>query len=187
MLALIEWLAQTPGSIALVESLYVYGIVESFHVVALGLFLGTLAVVDFRLLGWMFRQTPVSEITARFLPWTAAGFVIMVVTGLLLFYAIPIRTYQSIWFRTKVLLLVVAGINAWLLHRRMARDRPTWDKDPAPPLGVKIAAMLSIGTWIGVIIMGRMIAYNWFDCDRQPQSDFINWAAGCVVALSDAP
>ena len=187
LLEFCEWLAGTAWSIALHESLYMYPLVESTHVLALCLFVGTLVIVDLRLLGVVFRRVPVSEVNARTLPWTVTGFVVMVVTGLLLFYAIPVRTYQSIWFRAKVVLLVVAGINAWLLHRRVSRDRASWDRAAVPPKAARVSAAVSLSVWAGVIVMGRMIAYNWFDCDHQPQSDFVNWAAGCVITLSEAP
>jgi hypothetical protein len=181
ILAFCEWLAATPWSIALHESLYVYPLVESAHVLTLGLFVGTLTIVDLRLLGLAFRSLPVSEVCARLLPWTVAGFAVMVLTGLLLFYAIPVRTYQSVWFRVKVCLLLAAGVNAWVYHRRVERDRARWDAAPKPPRGARIAAATSLALWSGVIVMGRMIAYNWFDCDRQPQPAIVNWFAGCVV------
>jgi hypothetical protein len=184
LLPLMEWLASTRGSVALVESLHMYPLIETTHVLTLMLFLGSLAIVDLRLLGFVFKDVPVSGVMARVLPFTVVGFTIMIVTGLLLFYAIPIRTYHSVWFRVKVLLLIAAGINAWLFHRRVKRDRARWDGDPVPPVAARIAAGTSLAVWAGVIVTGRMIAYNWFDCDRQPQPDFVNWAAGCVVALA---
>ena len=185
MRAFVEWLAGTQGNIALVESLHMYPLIETTHVLTLMLFLGTLAIVDLRLLGVLFTRVPVSEVTARVLPFTVAGFALMIVTGLLLFYAIPVRTYESIWFRIKVILMVAAGINAWLFHRRVKRDRALWDGLERPPLGARLSAGTSLGLWAGVIVTGRMIAYNWFDCDRQPQPDFINWAAGCVVTMAE--
>jgi hypothetical protein len=182
-----EWLAGTAGSIALHESLYMYPLIESAHVLTLTLFIGTLAFVDLRLLGFAFAHVPVSEITSRLLPWTVAGFLIMMITGALLFYAIPVRTYQSLWFRIKVVALIVAGLNAWFFHRRVQRNRDTWDGSPVPPRSARISAAASLACWGVVIVTGRMIAYNWFDCDHQPQSDFVNWAAGCVVELGMAP
>ncbi|MCH2169724.1 hypothetical protein MK489_02980 [Myxococcota bacterium] len=181
LLGFCEWLAETPWSIALHESLYVYPVVETIHVLSLLLFVGSVIVVDLRLLGWTLREVPVSEVTTRILPWTFAGFVIAVVTGLLLFYAIPIRTYLSIFFRIKVLALIGSGINVLLLHRYMNRTRSAWDVGARPPLRARVAGAISLVSWAVVIAMGRMIAYNWFDCDRQPQSDFVNWAAGCVL------
>ncbi len=187
LLWLAQWLAATGGSIALHESLYMYPLVESTHVLTLMLFAGTVILVDLRLLGFAFTSIPVSEFTSRLLPWTVAGFVIMTATGVLLFYAIPVRSYQSIWFRIKVIVLLAAGINAWLFHRRVEQDRDQWDGNTVPPRGARISAATSLACWVVVIVTGRMIAYNWFDCDRQPQSAFINWAAGCVVDLSTTP
>ncbi len=176
-----EWVDTHAWSTALHESLWVYPLVESTHVLTLMLFVGMLAMVDLRMLGVAFRDTPVSELTSRLLPWSVAGFVIMVGTGVLLFYAIPVRTAHSVWFRVKVVLLIAAAINAWWFHRRVSKDRERWDAQEKPPLGVRLAAATSLGVWTGVIVAGRMIAYNWFDCDKQP-SAFIAWAAGCAAA-----
>ena len=175
------WVDTHAWSTALHESLWVYPLVESTHVLTLMLFVGMLAMVDLRMLGVAFRDTPVSELTSRLLPWSVAGFVIMVGTGVLLFYAIPVRTAHSVWFRVKVVLLIAAAINAWWFHRRVSKDRERWDAQEKPPLGVRLAAAMSLGVWTGVIVAGRMIAYNWFDCDKQP-SAFIAWAAGCAAA-----
>lgn len=172
------WLAQTPGSIALHESLYAYTWIETAHVIAITLFVGTIAMVDLRLLGLAWRTVPVSQMTARILPWTVAGFIVMVITGLLLFYAIPVRTWHSVWFRAKVVLLLLAAINIWIFHRRVQRDRALWDAAALPPVAARVSAAVSLCVWLTVIVLGRMIAYNWFDCDR-PQSSFIYAAAGC--------
>ena len=181
LLRFCEWLAETQWSIALHESLYMYPLVETTHVLALLLFVGTVTFVDLRLLGWVFAEVPVSEVTGRLIPWTIAGFAIVAVTGALLFYAIPVRTYLSIFFRIKILFLLGAGINTALFHRHVNRSGPAWDADPTPPLRARFIGAFSLSCWAVIIVMGRMIAYNWFDCDRQPQPDFINWAAGCVA------
>ena len=174
----VAWLAATEGSIALHESLYMYTIVETVHVLGILLFAGTIAMVDLRLLGRAFSGTPVSEMTARILPWTVAGFAVMVVSGLLLFYAIPVRSYYSVWFRIKLLFIVAAAINIWFFHRRVQRDRARWDRDPVPPLGARVSASVSLAAWTGVIVAGRMIAYDWFDCGRQ-QPAWVEWLVQC--------
>lgn len=174
----VAWLAATEGSVALHESLYMYTLVESFHVIGITLFAGTIAMVDLRLLGRAFMDTPVSEMTARILPWTVAGFAVMAVTGLLLFYAIPVRTFHSVWFRAKVVLLIAAAVNGWLFHRRVQRDREKWDRETIPPRGARVSAAISLAIWTGVIVAGRMIAYDWADCDR-PQRAWIDWLAQC--------
>ena len=108
----------------------------------------------------------------------------MVTTGLLLFYAIPVRNYQNIFFRIKVIMLVLAGLNVWLFHSRVEKRVAEWDRRPGRRPAARVAAVVSLVLWAGIVVAGRMIAYNWFDCDIQPQPDFINWAAGCVVPRS---
>ena len=81
-----EWLAETPWSIALHESLYGYAIVESVHVWSLCGFLSMAVLVDVRLLGLALRDVPVSTVIRRILPWSKAGFVVMVITVVALFW-----------------------------------------------------------------------------------------------------
>ena len=183
LLPVAEWLAATEWSIALHESLYMYPLVETVHVLSLILFVGTVAFVDLRLLGWVFSDVPVSEVTRRLIPWTIAGFVIAVATGALLFYAIPVRTYLSIFFRIKMVVLFAAGVNAGIFHMHVREGSVSWDGDPIPPMRARISGAVSLVSWATVIVMGRMIAYNWFDCDNPPQSDFVNWAAGCLQVI----
>src|SRR5262245_36203884 len=109
LLAFCQWLEKTTWSIALHASLWVYTIVVAVHVLTLCLFLGTAVMLDLRLLGVTMRRVPATEVFRRLLPWTAAGFVLMVISGALLFYAIPVRTYLNIFFRVKVLMLLSAG------------------------------------------------------------------------------
>lgn len=181
MLPFVEWLADSRLSVALHESLYMYPLVESVHVLTLGLFVGLAVMLDLRLLGVALTRVPASQVIRRLLPWEKAGFAVMIVTGTMLFYAIPVRTYQSIFFRAKVIMLILAGLNVWLFHSRVERRIVEWDMAPVPPRAARAAAAASLLLWAGIIIAGRMIAYNWFDCDIQPQPAFINWAAGCVI------
>jgi hypothetical protein len=179
LLAFCEWLAATRGSIALHESLVMYPIIESTHVLALTVFVGLAVILDLRLLGLALTRVPVTDIATRLLPWTKAGFTVMVITGILLFYAIPVRTYQSVFFRAKVVMLILAGLNVWIFNNRVFVRVPEWDRDAITPKGARRAALFSLILWGGIIVAGRMIAYNWFDCDMR-QSAFITWAAGCT-------
>ena len=176
----LEWLAATSWSVALHESLYVWPLLESTHVLCLTLFVGTAFMLDLRLLGVAMTHVPASEFTARVLPWTRFGFAVMVITGVLLFTATPVAYYQSIFFRVKVILLIVAGFNVWFFHSRTHRRIAEWDTAGRPPRAARVAAVVSLVAWAGVVIAGRLVAYNWFDCDVKRQSTFVIWAAGCV-------
>ena len=179
LLPFCEWLAETRGSIALHESLFMYPLVESVHVLALCLFIGMTVLLDFRLLGLGLRSVPLTDIHERLGPWLKIGFVIMVVTGFLLFYAIPVRSYQNIFFRVKVLMLIAAGINAWIFESGIYKRVAEWNFDVVTPKRARVAGAASLILWAGIIIAGRMIAYNWFDCDVT-QNPTIRWAAGCT-------
>ena len=163
LLAFCQWLEKTPGSVALHESLWVYPLVESVHVLTLCLFVGLAAMLDLRLLGLTMRSTRVSVVVSQFLPWMAAGFCIMVLSGAALFYAIPVKTYLNIFFRVKVVLLTLAGLNAWVFHGSVYRRVAEWDVDALIPSAAKRTAVLSLALWVGIVFAGRMIAYNWFD------------------------
>jgi hypothetical protein len=182
LLAFFEWLADTSWSVDLHESQYAYAIIESMHVWSLALFFGLAVMFDLRLLGWIMPKVPVSEFSRRVLPWTIGGFVVLVITGTLLVYAIPVRSYQSIFFRVKMVMLLLAGLNAWIFHARVFPKVATWDVDSVPPKAARVAGALSLVLWIGIVVSGRMIAYNWFDCDRQPQPAIINFLTSCEPA-----
>jgi hypothetical protein len=179
-LAFFEQLADTPWSMALHESDIAYSILESTHVWSLVLFFGLVIVFDLRLPGWAFPKVPISEFSRRLLPWTILGFVLMVISGLLLVYAIPVRSYQNLFFRFKMILLLLAGINVLIFHARVYPGITKWDNDAKPPRAARLAGAMSLALWIGIVVSGRMIAYNWFDCDRQPQPDIINLLTSCT-------
>jgi len=177
----LEWMGNTPWSVALLESYYVWPLVESTHVLTLALFVGTAVMMDLRLVGVAFPGVPASAFTKRLLPWTRFGFALMVVTGLLLFYSSPLRYYHNLFFRVKTVLLVVAGLNIWLFHSRIHASIGEWEDALRPPRAARVAGLISLVVWTGVVFSGRLVAYNWFECDIQPQPAVVNWVAGCQV------
>ena len=80
-----------------------------------------------------------------------------------------------------MVMLVIAGLNAFVFQTTVYRRVSEWERDAVPPKGARIAGAASLVLWAIIIVSGRMIAYNWFDCDKQPQSSIVNLAAGCVV------
>ena len=165
LLRFCEWLGTTRGSIALHESLHVFLVVLTVHVLTLCLFVGTAVLIDLRLLGLTMRRVPVSEVVGRLLPWTGAGFLVMATSGALLFYADPVARYHNIFFQLKMVALVLTVVNALVFHATTYRTVAQWDLDPVPPRGARLAGMLSLVLWAVLITLGRMIPYQtyWFE------------------------
>jgi hypothetical protein len=163
LLGFFEWLQHTRASIAMAESIWAFPIVESIHVLSLCLFLGLAAILDLRLLSLVMRDLPVSEVAAQLLPWTAAGFVLMVASGMLTFLNAPVRYYENIFFRIKVAALVLAGLNVWVFHAGIWRRVASWDRDAVAPFRARMAGGVSLVLWACIVVAGRMIAYNWFN------------------------
>ena len=184
LLSLARWLDEQTWSTALHESLYMYAWIETTHVLTLAVFLGMLFVIDLRILGLMLTTVPASTIAERLDRPMMLGFAVMVITGLLLYYAIPVRTTQSIWFRIKVVLMIAAGINALLFRNRMRALSGSWDGTSPAPRRLRVGAGLSLALWAGVVVTGRSIAYDWFDCNK-PLPYFMYWAAGCVDEMAE--
>ena len=159
-----------------------YLIVLTVHVLTLTVFVGTALMLDLRLLGLTMTRVPASEMIARLLPWTAAGFLVMMISGALLFYAAPMLRYQNFFFRLKMVALVFAALNVWVFHNTVYRKIAEWDLDPVPPRRARVAGGLSLALWAILITLGRMIPYQlyWFDCSTQPQSAIVNALSGCL-------
>ena len=160
MLSFAQWLEATTLGTALRESALMFPFVEGTHLLALGISVGTIVISDLRLLGVSMKDERVSDVMGQLLPWSIGGFVVMFVTGGLLFWSEPVRAYTSPWFRLKMLFLVLAGLNALIFHRTLYRRIHEWDRDPVPPAAVRLVGFLSLLLWALVIAAGRTTAYR---------------------------
>ena len=139
-----RWLDSFDWSTAIHESFYLYAWIESTHVLAIMVFLGMLFIIDLRILGLAFAQVPAARIAERLDKPMMIGFAVMVITGLLLFFAIPVRSTQSIWFRIKVVLLIAAGINAFLFRNKMKEVSQDGREEVEPSKRLRLGAGTSL-------------------------------------------
>lgn len=160
LIEICEWLEDTAIGTAVRESAFLFPAIESAHVIALTLVVGTIWIVDLRLLGLASRHKRISRLTAEILPWTWGSFVLATITGALLFTSIATRYYENFPFRMKMLLLVLAGLNMLLFHTTTYRNVLKWDTDANPPAAAKAAAALSIVFWVGIVAFGRWIGFT---------------------------
>jgi hypothetical protein len=159
LLHLCQWLYGTSTGTAIRESTYVFPIIETVHTLAIVLLVGTVAIVDLRLLGLVLKREPVSQVAGQLLPWTWAGFAVMFVSGSLLFWAEAATIFVNPAFRLKLLLLPLAGLNPLIFHFTIYRSVSSWDVAPVTPARARLAAILSLSLWSAIIIAGRAIAY----------------------------
>jgi hypothetical protein len=157
---LFQTIQDSQFSTAIRESRWVFPIIEGTHVITLALSVGTIMWFDLRLLGVSMRQHTVSETFAAVKPWMLSGFMIMFITGGLLFWSQPLRCYVSGYFLAKLIFLALAGINIMIYHLTIDRTRDQWDKAPIPPLQARLAGLASLLLWTAVIAAGRIMAYT---------------------------
>ena len=156
---LIQWLNNTRWSTALRSGDNAFPFIESIHIVALAFSVGTIMMVDLRLMGIAFRHVRASEIIRHLEPWATRGFSVMLMSGAMLFLAEPEKAYETIAFRIKMVLLLAAGVNVWLFHKGIFRTIDSWDESEVVPWRAKLAGYFSLLLWLGVIVCGRWTAY----------------------------
>jgi hypothetical protein len=159
-LRLLQWLQQTSFSTQIRESTLVFPLLEGTHVLALAFTMAPVMMYDLRLIGLLWRTEPVSKIKAQFLPITVIGFLISLITGTLLFCSEPVKCFGNVYFRAKVILLILAGLNVLIFHSTIDRRLEDWDLTVTPPLRARLAGAASLVLWVGVIVAGRYTAYN---------------------------
>ena len=143
---------------AMRQWLWLYPSVEIVHITGIALLVGSIAILDLRLLG-LSRSLPVRRLAAHILPWSIASFVLIVPSGLAMFVAHANDLLSNPVFAVKMCLILLAGANAGVLHAGVFRSAGQWDVDVMPPLAARAAAGASLLLWISVIACGRLLAY----------------------------
>ena len=149
----------TALAVALRESPRLFGAVEAVHLLAMASIVGAAVVVDLRLLG-VSRTISVRALLRHALPFSLAGFLVAVPTGLMMFTAHAGDYLQSPAFPLKLGLILAAGVNAGVFHTGVGQKSATWDVGVVPPAGARLAGALSLLFWIGVVICGRMLQHR---------------------------
>jgi len=159
MFAFCKWLENSSFATAIHQSLWLFPMLETTHLFGIVSLVGATSALDLRLIGLTMKGEPVSRIAGRLLPWAWAGLTIQVVTGFCLFASEATRCFENKAFRIKMVMLVLAGLNAVIFHQTVYRRVTTWDEAPATPLGAKLAGCCSILLWFGIVAAGRWIAF----------------------------
>jgi hypothetical protein len=140
-----------------------FPLIESVHVVAISLVVGSILVLDLRLLGLASTHRPAGRLIHAILPVTWSAFAVAATSGFLLFISNATKYLANGYFDAKMVLICAAGLNMVVFHTVSARDLPRWEKERSPPLRARLAGALSILLWIAVVACGRWIGFTMQD------------------------
>jgi uncharacterized protein YhhL (DUF1145 family) len=160
IVGVLEWLHDTAFSAMMRDSIWAEPIVETVHVLTLAVFLGFVLLLDLRLLDLTMRERRVSQMFEQLNPGLFGGFAVMLVTGLLLFSGDPVSFYSTWFFKAKMVMLLLAGLNVLLFNATVGRRLAEWDGSLRTPWGAKAAGIASLLLWVCIVAAGRGIAYT---------------------------
>ena len=152
----IEWVAASALGQAISQSSWAFAVIESVHLLALAVIGGAVLMVDLRLLGFGLRAQPVDRVARDAWPWFVGSWVVMIVTGVLLFVSEPLKLYFSTPFFWKMIFLLSGSLFAVTVRRKvtLAGDGRT------PPVVMKLVGLVSLLLWFGVGSAGRWIGFG---------------------------
>jgi len=156
-LSFFQWCYQTQIGESIRESIWLFPVIEAFHLLGLGLTIGAVLMVDLRLLGFGLVKQPAGQVAAAAEPWLLAGIALMFASGVPLFLSEAVKCYNSFPFWVKMTSLLLVLLFTFTIHRRVALADLTGAR---PPLGGTAAALISLFLWFGVAWGGRWIGFS---------------------------
>jgi hypothetical protein len=141
------------------ESLWLFPTIETVHVFALVLVVGSIVTVDLRLLGFANRDRPFSHMAREMLPWTWSAFVVAAIAGGAMFTSKALVYFANIPFRIKMVCMLLAGANMLVFHWVGSRNLASWDESMPPPRA-RLAGALSLLLWTTIVATGRWIGFT---------------------------
>jgi len=145
-------LVYDPATNPLNNNEWAFPLTEIIHIAGFALSIGTIAIVDLRLLGLGMRRQSVAQLLKDTAPWTLAGLAIMLTTGPLIFSSDPLMYLANRGFRFKMAALLIAILYNYTIHRKVAKS------NPSPAVGAMVGG-LSLALWVSVVFGGLFIAF----------------------------
>jgi hypothetical protein len=156
--ALLRWLEATTMATTIAENDVLFPWIESVHVLAITLVVGSIFIVDLRLIGWASLDRDAHDLMQEVLPITWGAFALAASTGFLLFAAKATVYGHNALFLTKLALMALAGLNMAAFHAITNRSIAHYGS--APPPRARIAGAISLLLWIGVVTCGRWVGFT---------------------------
>jgi len=160
LIKLMEWLQASSLAVFIHKTAWAFTTIELVHVFAVSLVIGTIAIVDLRLLGLASTKRPFTDVARALLPWTWAAFVLAAAAGALLFISQAAAYFVNPTFWIKMSVMVLAAVNMLIFELITVRGVQTWDLDPSPPLPARAAGGISLACWALVVTFGRWTGFT---------------------------
>src|SRR5258705_6830863 len=155
-----EWLQAGSLATFIHQTKWVFTTIEVIHVMAISLVLGTIAMVDLRLLGLASTRRSFTELARPVLKWTWEAFVLAAITGSLLLISQAVSYFETTTFKIKLFIMFVAAVNMLIFEFVTVRGVLEWDKNPKPPAAARLAGGISLACWILVFVFGRWTGFT---------------------------
>ncbi len=157
---LLRALQDTAAATALREDSVLFPWVEAVHVLALSVVVGSVAIIELRLIGLAGLDRPVTRVLRDLLPCTWYAFALAVLSGFALFASNAITYAHNTYFLCKLVLLLGVGLNAAFFHSTVERSIARWDTEARTPLPARLSGLVSLAGWLGVVACGRWIGFT---------------------------
>jgi len=136
---------------------WVWATMETLHFLGLGVMVGTIGVLDLRLLGFA-KGLPIRAVQ-QLIPWGVAAFLLNTVTGVVFLAGAPYQYLYNFAFQMKVLFMLAAGLNVFIFYMGTWQRAKAIGAGQPAPWAAKIAGAVSLFLWIGVMYWGRMLTF----------------------------
>lgn len=153
------WVEALPWAVSISQSGWLFPSIETVHVLALTMVVGSIAMVDLRLLNFAYRDRTVRQMTEEVLPYTWTEFVVAAIFGVLLFASAATKYYGIATFRAKIVLLALAGANMLLFHFIPYRTVDDWGVVGRTTRAAKVCGGMSLLLWTAVVALGRWTGF----------------------------
>jgi hypothetical protein len=155
------WLSTTPPSVFLQEhNTWAIPTIQSIHIVGIAMVMGSVLMIDLRILGWAGMDQTLRQTTNRFGPWLTGSLWLLLATGLLMVVGEPVRELVTFSFWLKMALVALGTVVAAVFMRTLRRHEAQWEDALVRRRSVKGLAILTFAVWAFVIVLGRLIAYD---------------------------
>jgi uncharacterized membrane protein YgdD (TMEM256/DUF423 family) len=155
------WLSATPPSVFIQEhNSWAIPAIQSIHIVGIALVMGSVLMIDLRILGWAWADQTLRQTTSRFGPWLTGSLWLLLATGILMVIGEPVRELVTFSFWLKMTLVAVGALVAAIFQRTLHRHEQHWEDALVHRRSIKALAILTFLIWACIIVLGRLIAYD---------------------------